>query len=256
MTPPDRSRLLKLCLAATAISAGVAAAAWCLSAGEGYFLRRHYRDLAGEEFIYRVFVPSHYTPDRTWPLVLSLHGSGDSGDDGEAQIRSGLAAEVRRRQHNVPFLAVFPQSLDLTWDAASDDGKRAVAILDEVCREFRVDLDRVYLTGFSMGGGGTWSLARAHPERWAAIAPVCGYGNPAWAPPIRHIPCWCFHGASDGVISVEESRAMVRALREAGGSPRYTEYPDVGHDWRQAYGSDELYEWLLKQRRKPEGPDR
>jgi predicted peptidase len=252
MTPSSRPQWLRL-VAVVMLASGSAMAVWGLVVGDGPFLWRLYRDPPGGEYGYRVFLPPDYTPERAWPLILSLHGAGDSGDDGEAQIRFGLAAEIRRRHYHVPFLAVFPQSLDRTWDAGSEDGERAVAILDEVCREFRVDPDRVYLTGFSMGGGGTWSLAHAHPHRWAAIAPVCGYGDPAWAPAIRHTPCWCFHGALDGVIPVERSRAMVRALREAGGSPRYTEYPDHGHDWRQAYGSDELYEWLLKQRRHPRG---
>src|SRR5262249_29924709 len=125
------------------------------------------------------------------------------------------------------------------------------AILDEVQECFRVDRTRVYLTGLSMGGEGTWSLAAAHPGRWAAIVPICGGGDPKVAPKIKDIPCWCFQGDADRVISVNLSRVMVRALGEAGGQPLYHEYPGVDHNcWERAYATPDLYEWLLKQRLK------
>jgi predicted peptidase len=229
------------------LGGGVIYWAWGESRG---FCRRVCVDANGDEFPYQVFVPHHYTADRSWPLILFLHGSGQSGTDGEAPVAAGLGAAIRCREQSFPFLAVFPQSAEQTWDAASADGQRVMAILDEICREFTIDPDRVYLTGMSMGGGGVWSLAATYPERWGSIAPVCGYGDPAWAGRFADIPCWCFHGALDNVIPVEQSRAMIRALREAGGQPRYTEYPDVRHDsWKPAYANDELYEWFLRQRR-------
>jgi len=127
----------------------------------------------------------------------------------------------------------------------------ALAILDEVQKEYKVDPKRVYLTGLSMGGFGTWSLAAAHPTKWAAIVPICGGGDPASAAKIKDIPCWCFHGDADPVVPVSFARLMVEALRKSGASPRYEEYHGVGHNsWDKAYASDELYQWLLQQRRK------
>jgi predicted peptidase len=102
-----------------------------------------------------------------------------------------------------------------------------------------------------MGGYGTWSIAAAHPDRWAAIAPVCGGGDPKDADKIKDLPCWCFHGDEDGAVKVERSREMIAALEKAGGHPRYSEYKWVGHDsWDPAYATNELYAWLLKQSKK------
>ena len=115
--------------------------------------------------------------------------------------------------------------------------------------QYNVERRRVYLTGLSMGGFGTFALAAAYPDRWAAIAPVCGGGDPRQAGRIKHIPCWCFHGDRDEAVRVEHSRRMVAALRAAGGTPKYDEYKGVGHNsWDRAYGTPELYPWLLEQR--------
>ena len=123
-----------------------------------------------------------------------------------------------------------------------------MAILDQVCKDYKVDRKRIYLTGLSMGGFGTWSLATAYPERWAAMVPICGGGNPAQAAKIKDIPCWCFHGDADATVSVENSRKMIKALKDAGGDPKYTEYPGVNHNsWDRAYATAELWEWLAKQ---------
>jgi predicted peptidase len=147
-------------------------------------------------------------------------------------------------------LVVFPQSSEVTWSAGSNDARRALTILQAVCRAYAIDEDRIYLTGLSMGGAGTWGLAKANPGRWAALIPVCGFGNPEWGAELAHIPCWCFHGAADEVVPVERSREMVEAIKGAGGIIRYTEYPDMGHNsWDRAYETDELYDWLLQQRR-------
>jgi predicted peptidase len=102
-----------------------------------------------------------------------------------------------------------------------------------------------------MGGFGTWSIAAKYPERWAAMVPICGGGNPSKAELIKDIPCWCFHGDKDSAVPVEKSREMIKALKAAGGNPNYTEYPGVGHNsWDKAYGTAELYEWMLKQHLK------
>jgi len=200
---------------------------------------------------YVVYVPRNYKGDKEFPLILFLHGSGETGTDGEAQAKQGLGNAIKKMKEDFSFIAVFPQSQKRTWKADSDDAKRALAILDEVQKSYKVDAKRIYLTGLSMGGFGTWSLAAAFPERWAAIAPICGGGNPSTAEKIKNVPCWCFHGDADKAVKVEQSRSMIEALKKAGASPRYTEYEGVGHNsWDRAYGTAELYEWFLMHKLK------
>jgi predicted peptidase len=215
------------------------------------FLDRVHQDADGKEAKYVLFVPQDYEGSKPSPLILFLHGSGESGTDGKKQAEVGLGKAIRKRAKDFPFLVIFPQSQKRTWRAAAPDAQRALDILAAVQKEYKVDAKRIYLTGLSMGGFGTWSLAAKYPERWAAIVPICGGGNPQDAPAIKHIPCWCFHGDADKAVSVARSRQMITALKEAGGSPEYNEYAGVGHNsWDKAYGTPELYEWLLQQRLK------
>jgi predicted peptidase len=181
---------------------------------------------------------------------MFLHGSGSTGDDGKKQV-SGISAEIRRKEKEFPAIVVFPQSQKRSWRADSEDGKRAMAILAEAEKNYKVDDKRVYLTGLSMGGFGTWSLAAAHPDKWAAIVPICGGGDVKSAAKIKDLPCWCFHGDADPTVKVDLSRNMIKAIKDAGGSPKYTEYPGVEHNsWTKAYGTKELYDWLWEQKRK------
>jgi predicted peptidase len=124
-------------------------------------------------------------------------------------------------------------------------------LLDEILRRYRVDADRVYLVGNSMGGKGTWALAAQCPDRFAAIAPICGEGDPATARQLTSVPTWAFHGAADRVVPLEKSERMIVALKEAGGDARLTVYPGVGHDaWTPTYANPGFYDWLLKHRRR------
>ena len=215
------------------------------------FLDRVYKNADGSESKYVIFVPKGYKGDKAYPLILFLHGAGETGTDGKKQAQVGLGPAVRKRADTFPFIVVFPQSHKRTWQADSADGKRAIAILNEVEKQYKVDPKRVYLTGLSMGGFGTWSLAAKYPDRWAAIAPVCGGGNPKDAAKLKDIPIWCFHGDADKAVPVQRSRDMIEAIKTAGGMPKYTEYPGVGHNsWDKAYGTDELYEWMLKHPKK------
>lgn len=201
---------------------------------------------------YVVFVPHTYTGEKPLPLILFLHGAGERGDDGLAPVRQGIAnggIKFKNNEKTFPFLVVFPQcKLKGTWKAGGTDADRALAILEEVQKSYKVDDKRLYLTGLSMGGSGTWSLAAAHPNKWAAIAPICGGGDVATAETIKHIPTWCFVGDLDGPKLVENNRSMIKALKAVGGNPRYSEYPYVGHNsWDSAYVTPELYSWFLKQ---------
>jgi predicted peptidase len=211
------------------------------------FLDRVYQDDQGESK-YVLFVPHSTKSDKPLPVILFLHGAGETGTDGQLQAKVGLGPAIKKREKSFPFLAIFPQSQKRTWQAGSQDAKRALAILDAVSKEYKTDPKRVYLTGLSMGGYGTWSLAQVQPDRWAAIVPVCGGGDPKQAGKIKHIPCWCFHGETDMAVPVAKSRDMIEALKKAGGTPKYDEYAGVGHNsWDRAYATKELYPWLLEQ---------
>jgi predicted peptidase len=166
-------------------------------------------------------------------------------------VKVGIGPAIKRQEKTFGFITVIPQSQKGGWGAASAEGKRAMAILDDVAKAYKTDPSRVYLTGLSMGGFGTWSLAAAHPDKWAAIAPVCGGGKVEDAPKIKDIPTWVFHGDKDTAVKVELSRNMVEALKKAGGHPKYTEYPGVGHNsWDAAYAEKGFFPWLAEQKKK------
>ena len=215
------------------------------------FLDKVHKDKEGVEHKYVVFVPHDYKGDKEYPIILFLHGSGETKGGKKMPVEAGIGTAIKAREKTFPFITVFPQAEKRPWSADSYDGKLAIAILDDVCKDYKTDKTRTYLTGLSMGGGGTWSHAIKTPERWAAIVPICGYGDPKQAEKIKDIPCWCFHGDADTAVKVDQSRAFIKALEAAGGKPKYSEYPGVGHNsWDKAYGTDELYTWLLEQKKK------
>jgi predicted peptidase len=122
-----------------------------------------------------------------------------------------------------------------------------INLVDDVAARYKVDKKRIYLTGLSMGGYGTWALAAAYPERFAAIAPICGGGSRIMSLRLKDMPIWVFHGAKDKVVSIEESEEMVKAIRNRGGNVKFTIYPDAGHDsWTESYNNQELYDWFLE----------
>lgn len=194
---------------------------------------------------YLVYLPDgYYRSLRRWPAILVLHGRGECGEDIGLVRSQGLP---RRVEHGggLPFVVIAPQNTVFLWDPAE-----VVQILDETLARFRVDPDRVYLVGNSMGGAGTWSSALEFPERFAAIAPICGAGNPDRAERLRNLPTWAFHGAEDRVVPPAQSERMVDALRAAGGDVRLTLYPGVGHDaWTRTFDDPAFYQWLLQHRR-------
>jgi predicted peptidase len=204
---------------------------------------------------YLLFLPDDYgeNPDRKWPLILYLHGIGERGDDLELVKIHGIAKVVEKRP-SFPFVAVSPQCPDGTlWWHHSLILK---GMLDDILARYAVDPNRVYLTGNSMGGYGTWSLAMAYPDRFAAIAPICGGGMPEWVAALKDVPVWAFHGADDAAVPLERGQRMVDALRACGGTVRFTVYPGVGHNsWTQTYDDPELYAWFLQHSRR-EDPSR
>ncbi|MDT7856536.1 prolyl oligopeptidase family serine peptidase [Rubrivirga sp. S365] len=200
-----------------------------------------------------VSLPDGYDadPEARWPLLLFLHGAGERGDS-LALVGVHGPLKERRAGRDLPlasptsrFVVVAPQVPEgQRWTTG-----RVVAALDDALARYRVDADRVYLTGLSMGGYGTWEAIEKVPERFAAAVPVCGGGNRLGIGAARDVPVWAFHGAMDTVVPVGASVEMVRALREAGGAVRFTVYPDAGHDaWTETYANPAVYEWLLQHR--------
>jgi predicted peptidase len=197
-------------------------------------------------FSYWLYLPPEYgKTDRSWPLVMFLHGAGERGDNLD-RVKVHGPPKLIDRGRDFPFIVISPQCPKNQWWPTA----KLFALLDDVSQKHTVDKDRVYLTGLSMGGFGTWAMACEQPNRFAAIIPICGGGDPKKAAQIRHIPTWVFHGGKDGVVPISRSQDMVDALRAAGGEPKLTIYPNRGHDsWTPTYANDAVYEWMLKQRR-------
>ncbi|TWU57741.1 Prolyl oligopeptidase family protein [Rubripirellula reticaptiva] len=202
-----------------------------------------------------------------YPLVLFLHGAGERGDDNQVQLKHGAKEFARRdRRDQFPAFVVFPQCpvgsrwVESPWDLTSGRGefarapstpmKVALELVDHLIANESVDPDRVYVTGLSMGGQGTWFAAATKPNRFAAMLEVCGGGDPTWAQDYAGIPIWGFHGQADKVVPIGRGREMIAALTLGGHHPelRFTEYPGVGHDsWTQTYSRDDVFEWLFSQ---------
>lgn len=186
------------------------------------------------------------------PLILFLHGAGERGDNLE-QVKVHGIPKVVEQQPDFPFITIAPQCpLDSSWPFELD---ALQALLDDALTNLPVDPARCYLTGLSMGGYGTWALAAQCPERWAAIAPICGGGSwlngfPQRVVRLVNLPVWAFHGARDPVVPLAESQRLVDALTANGGDAKLTIYPEAGHDsWSETYANPELYGWFLTHHR-------
>ena len=204
----------------------------------------------GDHRKYVVYVPPTYDGVKSLPAVLFLHGSGERGDDGVQSAQIGLGAAIAAHPERFPCFVVLAQA-KRTWEAGSDDANAALAALDEVMAAYKVDAGKQVLTGLSMGGSGTWSIANALPDRFAAIAPICGRGKPETAPTIKHLPTWTVCGDLDG-NPLHSLRAMDDALRGLGAEVHQVEYRNVPHNsWDRGYNDPNLIDWMLRQQRKP-----
>lgn len=205
---------------------------------------------------YLLFLPKGYDENgsKKWPLMLFLHGAGERGTNLNKVTVHG-PPKIVKNQTDFPFVLVSPQCPSgQTWD-----DETVLALLDDVIKTYKIDPRRVYLTGLSMGGFGTWSLAINHPDRFAAVAPICGGGSTinillpgqGKQSALRNLPIWAFHGAKDPVVKLYESERMVEAFKAAGNTNvQLTVYPEAGHDsWTETYNNDELYKWFLRQSR-------
>jgi predicted esterase len=199
-----------------------------------------------KEIKYLLYIPKTYHSDQTarWPLLFFLHGAGERGDDLQL-VKIHGPPKLFEAGKELPFIVVSPQvPMNERWLP-----DLVVSLLKDIIEKYRVDEDRVYLTGLSMGGYGTWETVMKYPELFAAIAPICGGGDHSTAWKIRHTPTWIFHGAKDSVVSIRNSEVMSDALTQFR-NVQFTVYPEAEHDsWTETYSNDELYQWFLNHKR-------
>jgi len=198
-------------------------------------------------YAYLLHLPSDYSQIiKDYPLIMFLHDSGERGTDIDKIKLHGMPSFLDKKPE-FPFIVVSPQCPDHEYY----DNDALIALLDEVEAKYRVDKSRVYLTGLSMGGFGTWYLASVHLERFAAVAPVSGWGLSDIVENMKDVPVWAFHGANDKAVPISEEQEMMDELKKAGGDVRFTVYPNLTHNvWKQTYENDELYKWFLEHKKK------
>lgn len=202
---------------------------------------------------YRYFVPPDYDAERSYPLILFLHGAGERGNDNEQQLANHAnGAMYLLDDANLaeqPVFMIAPQCPSSGWWGGVTV-LYAISAIDQIAAQYHIDPNRIYVTGLSMGGMGTWSAVTQRPNLFAAAVPMSGSGNTSLAPAVAHVPFWFFHAANDGTVSVSGSDDLVGALRDAGARTIYTRYDSGGHGiWPHAYRTPMLFHWLVSQRR-------
>lgn len=243
---------------------GVVAAAMALGVSAGAIEQtepRTFESATGAKLLYRWHAPKTLEAGKKYPLVILFHGAGERGTNNVAQLVHGaneLLAYAEKTGMEMFFIAgqcpEGQQWVDTPWadkahtmnPAPSKAMGLAMELIEKTMREQPVDLKRVYVTGISMGGYGTWDIVQRRPEWFAAAMPICGGGDTACAEKIRNVPIWAFHGDADGAVPTCRSRRMVAALWEVNGKIRYREYPGVGHNcWTRTYGDDAVLKWFF-----------
>ena len=215
----------------------------------------------GRPLLYATYVPRSYDPAKPWPCILFMHGSGESGTDGLKQVIQGLGSAIQWNEKEWPFIVLFPQKPTSAKQWEEFDAP-VMAMLAKAQTEYNIDPDRIYLTGLSQGGHGTWAFAAKHPGTFAAIAPICGYVAPLSqndvVRDIGNVPIWAFHGLADDVVKPEATTKIIDAIRaDRQGKPHAAEvktslYEGVNHgSWDRAYRTEQLAAWFLTHSRKP-----
>ncbi len=199
---------------------------------------------------YLINIPEDYKKtDKEFPLLIFLHGAGERGSDLE-MVKSWGPPKIAENDKKFPYILISPQCPKGDWWSSFTQIENLHALITSIIENYRIDKNRVYLTGLSMGGYGTWALSCEYPELFAAIAPICGGGQPRMTRKIKNIPTWVFHGGKDQVVPISESIEMVDALKKYGGNVEFTIFPEATHNsWSQAYNETELLKWFLYQKR-------
>lgn len=197
---------------------------------------------------YLVYLPDDYSPEskQQWPVLLYLHSYDARGEDLQKVKQEGLPF-ILRSGTKLPFVVIAPQCPTDDWWDSRWSVENVNAFLDEVLETYRVDATRVYLTGWSMGGAGSWRLSSDYASRFAAVVPLCGRSQLRYVPSLQATPVWAFHGEKDTIVTASESQKMIDALQKIGGNAKLSILPEAGHEiWHQVYNDPQLYEWLLK----------
>lgn len=207
-----------------------------------------------KSFLYVVYVPRDFKKEKKLPVILFLHGAGERGGDGLKQSQVGIGTAIRSNPDRWNAIVVMPQCpTGQSWSGKTAEA--ALKALDTTVEEYNGDKDRLYLTGLSMGGFGSWEISTKYPDKFAAVVPICGGAADvnATASQVKKLPIWVFHGDMDFAVRVDLSRNVVKAIKDAGSELiKYTEYAGVGHNsWDKAYDDKEMVAWLFAQKRTP-----
>ncbi len=224
---------------------------WIANTKAQGFAKTEFKDSTGTVLRYAILKPASIKPDTKYPLVVSLHGSGGRGNQNwQGNCAANIALGKPERRQKYPCYIIAPTvGRNERWSGAPLTA--LIELVKSLPKEHPVDRARIYVTGQSMGGAGTYAAIIKEPDLFAAAALVCGRGQTELAKQIVHLPIWIFHGEKDSVVPTRCSREMVEALKKAGGKPIYTEYPNVRHNsWTRAYGDDGLWAWLFAQKRQ------
>lgn len=224
-----------------------------------------YKDKDGNQLLYRIYTPENLNSDKKIPIILLLHGAGERGNDNKKQIAHGFKQIAQYSiQSKNPAIIIAPQCpkgqqwVNVKWNTKAHDMpekssnslKLAMELLNNKISTMPVDKNRVYITGLSMGGYGTWDAISRNPELFAAALPLCGGADIKQAPKLTKMPIWTVHGDKDGAIPVSRSRDIVKAIKSAGGKIIYTEHPGVGHNvWSKTYSDKKILDWLFNQKK-------
>ncbi len=200
-------------------------------------------------FRYIKYLPKNFDENQKYPLLFFLHGAGEWGENLEDVARHGYLKRIREKGEDFPFIIIAPQCP--AWKYWGCYTESLLAFLDEICNTLPIDTSRVYLTGLSMGGTGTWMLAMAAPERFAAIAPICGTGIYWFAEPLVKTPIKIYHGDADETVPISESISMINSVNKRGGHAEIEICYGLGHNaWDVAYAGDTLMHWFLQYRKE------
>jgi predicted peptidase len=237
------------------------------------YLKKVFTDKSGHSLPYRLLPPVITEPNASYPLIVFLHGSGERGIENERQLIHGgkiFADSLRRIQY--PAYVLFPQCpKDTTWSSVMIDTSRyplilsydyntnpawpmtaTIELIQSIIQTYPINSKRIYISGLSMGGMGVFEFVYRYPHLFAAAVPICGGGNPSqYDKRVRSVPFKIYHGDADKAVDVEESRRMVKRLKEIGCIVNYTEYPGVGHNsWNNAFADPDFLQWMFQQRRR------
>jgi predicted peptidase len=215
--------------------------------------------------LFRILSPENYDTSINYPLIIFLHGAGERGDDNERQLIHGAKLfEDRDNRKEFPAFVLFPQCpenskwVDVDWTSESSvmnenptrELELVILLIDKINKTYKIDTNRIYLMGISMGGFGVWDMICRYPDKFAAAVPICGGGDENQAFKIVNVPIRAFHGKQDKLVKVSRSRNMIDVIKKLGGNPKYTEYENVGHDaWNYAFSEPDLLKWLFSQKK-------